>query len=178
MLMSMLVVAGKNDSALLPVVVFVHGESYELGTGNAYDGSVMAAYGHVVVVTLNYRLGPLGKLAAVLPNRLAPVCHSAPDRGAKYCDERVCVHVCVCVCLSAIISSEVSLRGGRSSPIFFVRVTYGRGSVFHWLRIDMLCTSGFMDDFIFAHKPRLLDVAAQLKRNAHAALGLAINCAQ
>ena len=31
-----------------------------------------------------------------------------------------------------------------------------------------------MDDIIFAHKPRLLDVAAQLKRSAHAALGLAI----
>jgi len=27
-------------------------------------------------------------------------------------------------------------------------------------------------------KLRLLDVAVQLKRNAHAALGLAINCAQ
>ena len=26
--------------------------------------------------------------------------------------------------------------------------------------MDMLCTSGFMDDVIFAHKPRLLDVAA------------------
>jgi len=71
MLMSMLVVAGKNDSALLPVVVFVHGESYELGTGNAYDGSVMAAYGHVVVITLNYRLGPLGKLAKPLSTCLS-----------------------------------------------------------------------------------------------------------
>jgi len=30
----------------------------------------------------------------------------------------------------------------------------------------MLCTSGFMDDVIFAHKPMLLDVAAQLKRSA------------
>jgi len=29
----------------------------------------------------------------------------------------------------------------------------------------MLCTSGFFDDFIFAHKPSLLDVAAQLKRS-------------
>jgi len=36
----------------------------------------------------------------------------------------------------------------------------------------MLRTSGFMNDVIFAHKPRLLDVAAQLKRSAHAALGL------
>ena len=34
-----------------------------------------------------------------------------------------------------------------------------------------------MDDVIFAHEPRLLDVTAQLKRSAHAALGLAINCA-
>jgi len=34
-----------------------------------------------------------------------------------------------------------------------------------------------MNDVIFAHKPRLLGVAAQLKRSAHAALGLAINCA-
>ena len=43
---------------------------------------------------------------------------------------------------------------------------------------DTLCTSGLMDDVIFAHKPRLLDVAAQLKCSAHAALGFAINCAQ
>jgi len=35
-----------------------------------------------------------------------------------------------------------------------------------------------MDDVMFAHKPRLLDVAAKLKRSAYAALGLAINCAQ
>ena len=36
-----------------------------------------------------------------------------------------------------------------------------------------------MDDVMFAHKPSLLDVAAQLKRSAaHAALGLAIIRAQ
>ena len=35
-----------------------------------------------------------------------------------------------------------------------------------------------MDDVIFAHKPKLLEVAAQLERSAHAALDLAINCAQ
>ena len=34
-----------------------------------------------------------------------------------------------------------------------------------------------MDDVTLAHKPRLLDVATQLKRSAHAALGLAVNCA-
>jgi len=61
---------------------------------------------------------------------------------------------------------------------FFARVTSGSGSVLLWRRSDMLCTSGFMDNVIFADKSRSLDVAAQLKRSAHAALGLAINCAQ
>jgi len=42
----------------------------------------------------------------------------------------------------------------------------------------MLGTSGFMDDVISAHMPRLIDVAAQLKRSAHAALGLAVYFAQ
>jgi len=40
-------------------------------------------------------------------------------------------------------------------------------------RSDTLCTS-----VMFAHKPSLLDVAAQLKRSARAALGLVINYAQ
>jgi len=54
-------VAGNSSSVPHPVVVFVHGESYDMGTGNAYDGSVLAARGGVVVVTINYRLGVLGQ---------------------------------------------------------------------------------------------------------------------
>ena len=50
-----------DEAELLPVMVFIHGESYEWNSGNPYDGSVLAAYGKVVVVTLNYRLGTLGK---------------------------------------------------------------------------------------------------------------------
>jgi len=61
----------------------------------------------------------------------------------------------------------------------FLRMLHGRGSALLWRRrSDMLCTSGFMDDVMFACKLRLVDVAAQLKRSAHAALGLAINCVQ
>jgi len=59
-------------------------------------------------------------------------------------------------------------------PIF----TYGHGSVLLWRHSDTLRTPSFMDDVISAHKPRLLDVAAQLKRSAHAALGLATSCVQ
>ena len=44
------------------MIVFIHGESYEWGSGNLYDGAVLAAVGQVVVVTLNYRLGILGEL--------------------------------------------------------------------------------------------------------------------
>lgn len=44
-----------------PVMVYVHGGSYTEGTGNMMDGSVLASYGNVIVITLNYRLGVLGK---------------------------------------------------------------------------------------------------------------------
>ena len=54
-------VADVNDSSLFPVVLFVHADSYDVGTGNAYDGSVLAAFGHLVVVTFNFRLGVLGR---------------------------------------------------------------------------------------------------------------------
>jgi len=86
------------------------------------------------------------------------------------------VSVCLCVCLS--VRDHIS---GTTRPIFvrfFVHVTCGRGSVLLWRCIDTLCTSGFMDDVIVAHRPRLLDVAALLQRGAYAALGLAISCPQ
>lgn len=51
----------------LPVMVFIHGGSFETGSAgwdplgiNFYDGSKLAAVGPVVVVTFNYRLGALG----------------------------------------------------------------------------------------------------------------------
>ncbi|XP_064079059.1 neuroligin-4, X-linked-like [Macrobrachium nipponense] len=43
-----------------PVVVYVHGESYQWGSASLYDGSVLAALAKVIVVTINYRLGILG----------------------------------------------------------------------------------------------------------------------
>ena len=51
----------KNPAKNLPVIVFLHGESFEWNSGNAYDGSILASYGEVIVITLNYRLGALGK---------------------------------------------------------------------------------------------------------------------
>lgn len=45
-----------------PVIVFISGDSYQTGTGNSFDASIWSSYGRVIVVTLNYRLGVLGKL--------------------------------------------------------------------------------------------------------------------
>ena len=56
------VFADWNETERLPVMIFVHGESYDVGTGNAYDGSVLASYGGVIVITVNYRLGVLGRI--------------------------------------------------------------------------------------------------------------------
>ncbi|KAM3955470.1 LOW QUALITY PROTEIN: uncharacterized protein ACR2FA_010623 [Aphomia sociella] len=49
-----------QKSKKFPVLVFIHGDSFEWGSGNPYDGRILAAYGNVTVVTLNYRLGILG----------------------------------------------------------------------------------------------------------------------
>ncbi len=50
--------AGKH-----PVMVWIHGGGFVNGSGDIYNARAMAAQGHIVVVTLNYRLGALGFLA-------------------------------------------------------------------------------------------------------------------
>ncbi|KAI1902555.1 hypothetical protein AGOR_G00017080 [Albula goreensis] len=52
-----------RDRRRKPVMLYIHGGSYMEGTGNMFDGSVLAAYGNVIVVTMNYRLGVLGFLS-------------------------------------------------------------------------------------------------------------------
>jgi len=72
------------------------------------------------------------------------------------------VSVCLYVCPRSYCQNYTS-----DDPIFtkvFVHVIHGRGSALLWRRSDTLCISGFMDDIIFAHKLRLLDVAARLRQ--------------
>ncbi len=42
-------------------MIYVHGESFQWGSGNLWDARVLAAHGGVLVVTFNYRLGALGE---------------------------------------------------------------------------------------------------------------------
>ncbi|MDI3314625.1 MAG: carboxylesterase/lipase family protein [Mycobacterium sp.] len=50
--------AGKH-----PVMVWIHGGGFVNGSGDLYNARWLAARGHIVVVTINYRLGALGFLA-------------------------------------------------------------------------------------------------------------------
>ena len=46
-----------------PVMVWIHGGGFTGGAGSVYDAGPLAVTGNVVVVTINYRLGPFGFLA-------------------------------------------------------------------------------------------------------------------
>ncbi|NXD25877.1 CEL lipase, partial [Spelaeornis formosus] len=61
----------KEISTKLPVMVFIYGGAFLVGGGQGanfldnylYDGEEIAVRGNVIVVTMNYRLGPLGFLS-------------------------------------------------------------------------------------------------------------------
>lgn len=56
--------AAAEAGAGKPVMVWVHGGAYVIGSGSQplYDGAVLASEGDAVIVTVNYRLGPFGFL--------------------------------------------------------------------------------------------------------------------
>jgi para-nitrobenzyl esterase len=49
-----------SDGGLRPVLFWIHGGAFIVGSSNTYDGSELARVGDVVVVAINYRLGNLG----------------------------------------------------------------------------------------------------------------------
>jgi len=55
----------RSDADKLPVMVWIHGGSFLTGAGSLplYQGYRLAAERNVMVVTINYRLGPMGFLA-------------------------------------------------------------------------------------------------------------------
>jgi para-nitrobenzyl esterase len=63
------------DDAKRPVLLWIHGGAFVLGSGSQtiYDGGALARRGDVVVVTINYRLGALGFL------HLAELCPELED---------------------------------------------------------------------------------------------------
>ena len=54
---------GAQHGEKRPVMVWIHGGGFVNGSGDIYHSRWLAARGHIVVVTINYRLGALGFLA-------------------------------------------------------------------------------------------------------------------
>ncbi|XP_051661775.1 fatty acyl-CoA hydrolase precursor, medium chain-like [Manacus candei] len=52
-----------GEQQKLPVFVWIHGGGLVSGAASTYDGSALAAFENVVVVTIQYRLGVLGYLS-------------------------------------------------------------------------------------------------------------------
>ncbi|RPG49330.1 MAG: carboxylesterase/lipase family protein [Gammaproteobacteria bacterium TMED1] len=49
-----------GENSKRPVMVWIHGGGFRSGSANEFDGRVLASQGDVVVVTINFRLGPFG----------------------------------------------------------------------------------------------------------------------
>ncbi|XP_070552104.1 carboxylesterase 1E-like [Ptychodera flava] len=54
------VYAPQTQSESLPVMVWIHGGAFLVGSGSLYDSLPLSAIGNVIVVTINYRMGALG----------------------------------------------------------------------------------------------------------------------
>ena len=87
--------------------------------------------------------------------KVHPWCGQPSDRGRlkNRTEQKWWVSMSVCQCVPGITSLIVIK--------FFVHVTYGHRSVLLWWWCDILCTFGFMDDFIFANKLNSQEQAKQ-----------------
>ena len=52
--------AAAAGHAKLPVMLWIHGGGNKIGHGGFYDGGHLAVAGNTIVITINYRLGPMG----------------------------------------------------------------------------------------------------------------------
>jgi para-nitrobenzyl esterase len=74
--------SGTTPRSKLPVFIWIHGGALVNGAGSLYDPAVMVAENDIIVVTINYRLGSLGFLAAsVLAAPQANAFENAGDAG-------------------------------------------------------------------------------------------------
>lgn len=67
---------GKGSGGKLPIMVWIHGGGFTAGTGNSYNGTVLASSQDIIVVTINYRLGGLGFFATEEATRV-PATHGS-----------------------------------------------------------------------------------------------------
>lgn len=114
----------KPKSEKLPVMVWVHGGAFVLGSGGdpAYDGHNLSEAEGVVVVSVNYRLGPFGFLS--LPSLRAedPAFPSAGNYGLE--DQRAALQW---------VRANAAAFGGDPSNVTVFGESAGGASVCHHL---------------------------------------------
>jgi carboxylesterase type B len=67
---------GSSGRSSVPVFFWIHGGGWTAGSGNDYDGTVLASGQNIIVVAINYRLGALGFFASEEARR-APNAHNS-----------------------------------------------------------------------------------------------------
>lgn len=96
-------------STKLPVMVYIYGGAFLVGGSQGanfldnylYDGEEIAVRGNVIVVTINYRLGPLGFLSTGDENLPGSAAEPSPGRcpgcplGQLGCAPAHCWVICV-----------------------------------------------------------------------------------
>ncbi|HET6871003.1 MAG TPA: carboxylesterase family protein [Solirubrobacteraceae bacterium] len=70
----------RGHARRLPVLFWIHGGGLTTGTGNQHDGTLMATTNHIIVVSINYRLGVFGFMALPSLSAEAPD-HASGDYG-------------------------------------------------------------------------------------------------
>ncbi|KAB0797957.1 hypothetical protein PPYR_08950 [Photinus pyralis] len=128
-----------SASPKYPVVVFIHGESYEWNSGNPYDGSVLASYGGIVVVTVNYRLGILGFLNA----NTDPYSRSPANYGLM--DQIAALHW---------LQENIAVFGGDPSNVTVIG--HGTGAAC----VNFLLTSSAVPEGVLFHRAVLMSGSA------------------
>ncbi|KAJ0176437.1 hypothetical protein K1T71_007616 [Dendrolimus kikuchii] len=101
-----------TPTANLPVMVFIHGGAFMYGQGGAYDPSNIMDW-DMVVVTLNYRLGPLGFLST--GDEVSP-----GNFGLK--DQSMALHW---------VKNNILMFGGNPDSITLTGCSAGGASVHH-----------------------------------------------
>ncbi|XP_036441524.1 cholinesterase-like [Colossoma macropomum] len=104
------------DQPLVPVMVWIYGGGFITGTASldVYDGRYLSQSEQVVVVSMNYRLGPLGFLAL-------PGSKDVKGNAALY-DQRLAL---------SWVAENIAAFGGNPSSVTLFGESAGAGSVGH-----------------------------------------------
>jgi para-nitrobenzyl esterase len=104
------------DAEKLPVMVFIHGGAFVTGGGDQYEGQSMSEAGHVIVVTLNYRLGALGFFSHP---KLDAMRTSAPSGSDGLRDQQLAIR---------FVKDNIAAFGGDASQLTLFGESAGSAS--------------------------------------------------